>query len=160
MRSFYLRFRVYAIQKWPFSWNLSSNLQSSLVFLYANSLYASLFLRSICTRILGSITRKFEYSKKWHNCRVPGYSILANGITILIIIKYNSKILNRLLINDYHCHDAKNVEKSSLDFSVEVRAKVRSNGTEENYDWYYNRQIFPSLENGSGGWHKLAPKYS
>jgi len=27
MRSFYLRFRVYAIQKWPFFWNLSSNIQ-------------------------------------------------------------------------------------------------------------------------------------
>jgi len=44
MRSFYLWFRIYAIQKWPFFWNLSSNYQSSLVFLYANSLYASLFL--------------------------------------------------------------------------------------------------------------------
>jgi hypothetical protein len=56
MRSFYLRFRVYmsqafaeirhfhTIQKWPFFWNLSSNYQSSLVFLYANSLYLSLFL--------------------------------------------------------------------------------------------------------------------
>jgi len=47
MRSFYLRFRVYAIRKWPFYWNLTSNLQSSLVFLYANSLYASLFLESL-----------------------------------------------------------------------------------------------------------------
>jgi len=47
MRSFYLRFHVYAIQKWPFFWNLSSNYQSSLVFLYANSLYASLFLQSL-----------------------------------------------------------------------------------------------------------------
>jgi len=47
MRSFYLRFCVYATQKWPFFWNLSSNNQSSLVFLYANSLYASLFLESL-----------------------------------------------------------------------------------------------------------------
>jgi len=47
MRSFYLQFRVYAIRKWPFFWNLTSNLQSSLVFLYANSLYASLFLESL-----------------------------------------------------------------------------------------------------------------
>jgi len=47
MRSFYLQFRIYAIRKWPFFWNLSSNLQSSLVFLYANSLYASLFLESL-----------------------------------------------------------------------------------------------------------------
>jgi len=47
MRSFYLRFRVYAIRKWPFFWNLSSNWQSSLVFLYANSLYGSLFLESL-----------------------------------------------------------------------------------------------------------------
>ncbi len=30
-----------------FFWNLSSNYQSSLVFLYANSLYASLFLESL-----------------------------------------------------------------------------------------------------------------
>jgi len=29
------------------SWNLSSNLQLSLVFLYANSLYASLFFESL-----------------------------------------------------------------------------------------------------------------
>jgi len=42
MRSFYLRFRVYAIQKWPLFWNLSSDLQLSLVFLYA-----SLFLESL-----------------------------------------------------------------------------------------------------------------
>ncbi len=27
MRSFYLRFRIYDIEKWPFFWNLSSNLQ-------------------------------------------------------------------------------------------------------------------------------------
>jgi len=27
MQSFYLRFRVYPIEKWPFFWNLSSNLQ-------------------------------------------------------------------------------------------------------------------------------------
>jgi len=27
MRSFYLRIRVYAIEKWPFFWNISSNLQ-------------------------------------------------------------------------------------------------------------------------------------
>jgi len=27
MQSFYLRIRVYAIEKWPFFWNLSSNLQ-------------------------------------------------------------------------------------------------------------------------------------
>ncbi len=47
MRSFYLRFRVYAIQKWPLLWNLSSDLQSPLVFLYANSLYASLFFESL-----------------------------------------------------------------------------------------------------------------
>ena len=47
MRSFYLRFCVCAIESWPFFWNLSSNLQSSLVFLYANSLYASIFFRSL-----------------------------------------------------------------------------------------------------------------
>ncbi len=47
MRPFYLQFRVCAIEKWPFSWNLSSNLQLSLVFLYANSLYASLFFESL-----------------------------------------------------------------------------------------------------------------
>jgi len=47
MRSFYLWFQVYAIQKWPFFWDLSSNLQLSLVFLYANLLYASLFLESL-----------------------------------------------------------------------------------------------------------------
>ncbi len=47
MRSFYLRFRVYAIQKWHFFWNLSSNYQSSLVFLDSNSLYSSLFLESL-----------------------------------------------------------------------------------------------------------------
>ncbi len=29
MRSFYMRFRVYAIEKWPFFWNLSSNLWES-----------------------------------------------------------------------------------------------------------------------------------
>ena len=47
MRSFYLQFRIYATENWPFFWNLSSNLQSSLVFLYANSLYASIFFRSL-----------------------------------------------------------------------------------------------------------------
>jgi len=47
MRTFYLRFRVYSIPKWPFFCNLTSNLQSSLVFLYANSLYSSLFLESL-----------------------------------------------------------------------------------------------------------------
>ncbi len=47
MRSFYLQFRIYAIQKLPFFWNLSSNLQSSLFFLYANSLYTSQLLESL-----------------------------------------------------------------------------------------------------------------
>jgi len=48
MRSFYMRFCVYAIQKWAFFWNLSSNYQASLVFLYAKySLYAILFLESL-----------------------------------------------------------------------------------------------------------------
>jgi len=47
MRSFYLRIHVYAIGKWPFFWNLSSNLQWSFVFLYANSLYASIFVESL-----------------------------------------------------------------------------------------------------------------
>jgi len=47
MQSFYLRIHVYVIEKLPFFWNLSSNLQWSLVFLYANSLYASLFLESL-----------------------------------------------------------------------------------------------------------------
>jgi len=47
MRSFYLQICIYSIEKWPFFWNLSSNLQWSLVFLYANSLYASIFLESL-----------------------------------------------------------------------------------------------------------------
>jgi len=47
MWSFYLQIRIYVIEKWPFFWNLSSNLQWSLVFLYENSLYASLFLESL-----------------------------------------------------------------------------------------------------------------
>jgi len=47
MRSFYLQFRVYVIEKFAFFWNLSSNLWQTLVFLYANSLYASLFLESL-----------------------------------------------------------------------------------------------------------------
>ncbi len=47
MRPFYIQFCVYAIEKWPFSWNLSSNLSLSLVFLYGNSLYLSLFLEPL-----------------------------------------------------------------------------------------------------------------
>jgi len=47
MQSLYQRIRVYAIEKWPFFWNLSSNLHWSLVFLYANSLYARIFLESL-----------------------------------------------------------------------------------------------------------------
>ena len=33
------------------------------------------------TRILEPITRQFEYSKIWPKVRVPGYSMLDNGIT-------------------------------------------------------------------------------
>ncbi len=47
MRSFYLQFRVYAIENRPFLRNFSPNLQASLVFLYANSLYASLIFWSL-----------------------------------------------------------------------------------------------------------------
>jgi len=47
MRSFYLQIHVYAIEKWPFFWNLSSNLQWSFVFLYVNSWYSSIFLESL-----------------------------------------------------------------------------------------------------------------
>ncbi len=52
MRSFYLRFRISAIShicdpEMTFFWNISSNYQSSLIFLCANSLYASLFLESL-----------------------------------------------------------------------------------------------------------------
>ncbi len=39
--------RVSAIAYWPFLWNVSSNLQSFLVFLYANLLYASQFFWSL-----------------------------------------------------------------------------------------------------------------
>ncbi len=38
----FLRVRVSSIENWPFFWNVSPNLQSFLVFLYANTLYASL----------------------------------------------------------------------------------------------------------------------
>jgi hypothetical protein len=44
---FYLRIRVSAIANWPFFWKVSPNLQSFLVFLYANLLYASLIFRSL-----------------------------------------------------------------------------------------------------------------
>ncbi len=44
--SFYLRIRFSVIAIWPFFGNISINLQSFLVFLYANSLYASLIFRS------------------------------------------------------------------------------------------------------------------
>jgi hypothetical protein len=47
MRSFYLRFRLYAIQKWPFFLEPILLFTVILVFLYANSLYASLFLESL-----------------------------------------------------------------------------------------------------------------
>ncbi len=47
MRSFYLRFRAYAIENWPFLRNLSPNLWVSLVFLYSNSLYTSLIFWSL-----------------------------------------------------------------------------------------------------------------
>ncbi len=33
------------------------------------------------TRILGPITRELEYSNKCQKSRVPGYSILGDGIT-------------------------------------------------------------------------------
>ncbi len=36
-----MQIRVSAIANWPFYWNVSPNLQSLLVFLYVNSLYAS-----------------------------------------------------------------------------------------------------------------------
>jgi len=47
MWSFYLRIRIYAIEKRPFFWNLASNLHWLLVFLYVNSLYVSIFLESL-----------------------------------------------------------------------------------------------------------------
>jgi hypothetical protein len=47
MRSFYLQIRIYAIENDPYLYNLSSNLYSSLVFLYANLLYASHILQSL-----------------------------------------------------------------------------------------------------------------
>ena len=45
MRSFYLRFRVHGTENWPYFGNISTNLQSSLFYLYA--LYASKFFRSL-----------------------------------------------------------------------------------------------------------------
>jgi len=47
MRTFYLRFRVYAIKIMAFQRNVSPNLPMLLVSLYANSLYASQFFRSL-----------------------------------------------------------------------------------------------------------------
>ncbi len=47
MQSFYVRIRVSAMAKWPFFKNLYPNLQSFLVFLYSNSLYASLIFWSL-----------------------------------------------------------------------------------------------------------------
>jgi len=47
MRTFYLRFRIYAIKIMAFQRNVSSNLPMLLVSLYANLLYASKFFRSL-----------------------------------------------------------------------------------------------------------------
>ncbi len=54
MRYFYMRIREYAIEKWPFFWNLSSNLQRSLVFLNVNSLYLSIFWSPYLSNIMRS----------------------------------------------------------------------------------------------------------
>ncbi len=47
MRTFYLRFRVYAIEIMAYLRNVSSYLPMLLVSLYANSLYANHFFRSL-----------------------------------------------------------------------------------------------------------------
>jgi len=65
MRSFYLRFRVYAIQIWPFFWNLSSNYQSSLVFLYSNSLYGVYFWSPYPSHITRSNCTLKSKIKRW-----------------------------------------------------------------------------------------------
>jgi len=53
LRSYYLRFQVYATENWLFFWNLSPSLQSSLdffmgtPFLYANLSYAIIYFWSL-----------------------------------------------------------------------------------------------------------------
>ncbi len=61
IRSFYLQFCVYAIQKWPLFWNLSSDLKQSLVFLDANLLYVSIFLESLSL----AYNKVHLYVKRW-----------------------------------------------------------------------------------------------
>ena len=69
MWSFYLRFGVYATENWPFFWNLTTNLQSSLFFVYA-----SLFFRSLSPYLL-HITRDtcIKSKKSVLVIRIPDY---------------------------------------------------------------------------------------
>jgi len=47
IRTFYLRFHIYAIKIMAFQRNLSSNIPKLLVSLYANLLYVSQFFKSL-----------------------------------------------------------------------------------------------------------------
>ncbi len=79
MRSIYLQFCVYAIQKWPLFWNISSNLESSLVFLYENLLCASLFLKSL------SLAPVLEFVYNTLPCHTTCFGILINVSLRLIL---------------------------------------------------------------------------
>jgi len=88
MRSIYLRFWVYAIEKWPFSRTCPLIYGNSRSFLYANSLYANYFwslylshniTRSTCTNLVILLTKiRFalrKFIKMYHNVENPYISV-------------------------------------------------------------------------------------
>ena len=87
MRSFYLRFRVYAIENRPFLRNISPNLQASLVFLYANSLYASLIFWSL--------------SLAYNEVRLYGRLLKETSFLYFYTTIENENLCGRLLLQRY-----------------------------------------------------------
>jgi len=77
-----------AIEKWPLSWNISSNLWFSLVFLYSSSLYASLFLESLSL----AYNEAHLYSFKSANIRTSfeqWFSVVSLRVTLRLLTNLN-----------------------------------------------------------------------
>jgi hypothetical protein len=91
MRSFYLQIRV---ANWPYFWNVSPNLQSLLIFLYAKQIFRSLSVAYSEVHLCNlSVLQDFRY--RYPNKGTSGDQVPEN------------LDLNRINVSVFICHMAK-----------------------------------------------------
>jgi len=96
MRTFYLRYRVYAIKSMIFQRNISSNLPMLLVSLFANSLYASHFLGPYLWHIMRAASMAYNEGRLY--IHLYNFATSPKNIATPTVVKNDWKIIISLLL--------------------------------------------------------------